>query len=233
MAPRTGDPRPRRTMGALLAAAEEAFADRPPEAVTVEELARNAGVAVTSIYNHFGSKEGLFAEVVDRALNVDREYMDIAYTPGRAPAEQINVAGEQYLRFYLDHPRFFRMLAFPSQPGPYPAAAEISKRLARRVDDQNARLRDALQRGMADGSVRQVDPDRAATVLWAAWNGIISLAWRPDPLRVDEPTLRELIRLAGDVVSNGLATGAMPERRKVHTIPRGRPGDRRQWPARQ
>jgi TetR/AcrR family transcriptional regulator len=81
-------------MNALLAAAGEVFADRPLEGVTVEELARSAGVAVTSIYNHFGSKEGLFAELVDRALDVDREYMDIAYTPDRTPAEQIRAAGE-------------------------------------------------------------------------------------------------------------------------------------------
>jgi TetR/AcrR family transcriptional regulator len=198
-------------MNALLAAAGEVFADRPLEGVTVEELARSAGVAVTSIYNHFGSKEGLFAELVDRALDVDREYMDIAYTPDRTPAEQISAAGEQYLRFYFDHPRFFRMLAFPNDPGSFPAAAEISTRLAQRVDDQNARLHTALRRGMADGSVREVDADRAATVLWAAWNGIISLAWRHDMLHVDEPTLRELIRLAGDIVATGLATAIVPD----------------------
>jgi TetR/AcrR family transcriptional regulator len=198
-------------MSALLAAAGEAFADRPFDEVTVDELARSAGVAVTSIYNHFGSKEALFAELVDRALDVDREYMDIAYTPERTPTEQISAAGEQYLRFYFDHPRFFRMLAFPNDPGSFPAAAQISTRLAQRVDDQNARLRSALQRGMANGSIRQVDANRAATVLWAAWNGIISLAWRHDTLHVDEPTLRELIRLAGNIVANGLATATVPD----------------------
>jgi AcrR family transcriptional regulator len=198
------DPRKRRTIDALLHAAEAVFAERPVEAITVEEIAARAGVAVGSIYNNFGSKAGLHAAVVDRALDVDREYMDRAYTPGRSPIEQLLAAGREYLRFYLDHPDFFRMLAFPGPPGNYPAAAETAARLSRRVDEQNARMVQALERGIADGSIRPIDPRQTATVLWASWNGVISLAWRPDELRQDETQLRSLLELAAEVVSFGL-----------------------------
>ena len=40
-------------------------------------------MAVGSIYNNFGSKAGLYAAVIERALDVDREYMDRAYMPER------------------------------------------------------------------------------------------------------------------------------------------------------
>lgn len=201
------DPRRQRTIDALLAAAEQVFADVPFEQVTVEEIAERAGVAVGSIYNNFGSKGGLYAAVVDRALDVDRDYMDRAYTADRSPIEQLEAAAEQYLRFSLEHPEFFRMLAFPAEAGSYPAAAETTARLARRVDEQNARMVDALERGIAEGSIRAVDARRAATVLWASWNGIISLAWRPDPLRQDDRALQELLALAADIVKRGLITG--------------------------
>src|SRR3954449_9591668 len=125
------DPRSRRTADALTRAAEELFSDRPATEVTVDEIAERAGVAVGSIYNHFGSKAGLHAAVVDRALDVDRAYMDRAYTDDRTPAEQIRAAAEQFLRFYLDHPDYFRMLAFPAEPGRYPAARALSELLAR------------------------------------------------------------------------------------------------------
>lgn len=98
------------------------------------------------------------------------------------------------------------MLAFPAAAGNYAAATETAERLARRVDGQNARLVDALQRGMADGSIRPVDPHQTATALWASWNGIISLAWRPDALRRDEGELQRLLTLAADVVKRGLVT---------------------------
>ena len=198
------DPRKQRTMDALLAAAQQMFAERPVDEVTVEEIGQHAGVAVGSIYNNFGSKEGLYAAVVGRALDVDRDYMDRAYTPDRNPIEQLLAASEQYLRFALDHPQFFRMLAFPAKPGPYPAAAETAALLSRRVDEQNARMVDAIERGIADGSIRKLDPRTTATILWASWNGIISLAWRHDDLHQDADELAELIEKAADLVSFGL-----------------------------
>ena len=191
-------------MDALLAAAQAMFSDRPVDEVTVEEIGHLAGVAVGSIYNNFGSKEGLYAAVVARALDVDRDYMDRAYTPDRDPIEQLLAASEQYLRFALDHPQFFRMLAFPAKPGPYAAAAETAALLSRRVDEQNARMVDAIERGIAEGSIRQLDPQKTATILWASWNGVISLAWRHDDLRQDPDALAELVQSAADLVSFGL-----------------------------
>ena len=198
------DPRKQRTMEALVAAAQQMFAERPVDDVTVEEIGQHAGVAVGSIYNNFGSKEGLYAAVVARALDVDRDYMDRAYTPDRSPIEQLLAASEHYLRFALDHPQFFRMLAFPAKPGPYAAAADTAALLSRRVDEQNARMVDAIERGIADGSIRQLDPPKTATILWASWNGIISLAWRHDDLRQDPEALRDLIEEAAELVSDGL-----------------------------
>ncbi len=198
------DPRKQRTIDALLAAAQPLFADRRVAEVTVEEMGRRAGVAVGSIYNNFGSKEGLYAAVVARALDVDRDYMDRAYTPDRSPIEQLLAAAEQYLRFALDHPNFFRMLAFPAKPGPYPGAEATAAQLSRRIDEQNARMVDAIARGITEGSIREVDPVMTATILWASWNGIISLAWRHDDLRLDAQQLAELLSRATDLVSYGL-----------------------------
>ena len=204
IAQRRMDPRKQRTMDSLVAAAQLMFTERPVDEVTVEEIGQHAGVAVGSIYNNFGSKEGLYAAVVAQALDVDRDYMDRAYTPDRKPIEQLLAASEQYLRFALDHPQFFRMLAFPTKPSPYPAAAETAALLALRVDEQNARMVDAIERGIADGSIRDLDPQSTATVLWASWNGIISLAWRHDDLRQSPEELAELIARAADLVSYGL-----------------------------
>ena len=74
------DPRKRRTLDALMRAAEEIFSERPVDEVTVGEIAARAGVAVGSLYNHFGSKAALHAAVVERALDVDRHDMDSACT---------------------------------------------------------------------------------------------------------------------------------------------------------
>ena len=85
-----------------------------------------------------------------------------------------------------------------------PAAADTAALLSRRIDEQNARMVDAIERGISDGSVRPLDPRTTATILWASWNGIISLAWRHDDLRQDPDALAELVKAAADLVSYGL-----------------------------
>ena len=198
------DPRRQRTVDALLRAAQEIFATRAVDEVTVEEIADAAGVAVGTLYNHFGSKAGLHAAVVERAVEVDRQFMDLAYTADRSPVEQLYAAAEEYLRFYLEAPEYFRMLAFPGDPGRYQAGRDLAERMARSVDEQNARMVEALRLGIEAGVVRDVDPASVATVLWASWNGVISLAWRPDELRRTEKELRELLRVATDAIARGL-----------------------------
>lgn len=198
------DPRAQRTVDALLSAAEQLFDARSVAEVTVEEIAATAGVAVGSVYNHFGSKSGLYAALVERALVVDRQFMDLAYVEGRGPVEQLYAAAEEYLAFYLANPEYFRMLAFPSEPGSYAAGQELSERLADSVDEQNRRMVDAIKRGIKAGTIRKVNASEMATVLWSSWNGIISLAWRQDRLRRDPRQLKRLLRAATDAFAHGL-----------------------------
>jgi TetR/AcrR family transcriptional regulator len=198
------DPRKQRTIDALLRAGKEIFATQSVEETTVEDIAAHAGVAVSSIYNHFGSKSGLHAAVVECALGIDRNHMDRAYTANRTPIEQLYAAADEYLAFYLTYPEYFRMLTFPTAPGQYAAGQDLSDRLARSVEQQNQRMVEALRAGMAAGTVREIDPEAAATVLWASWNGVISLGWRPDSLRRDESELRGLLHTATDIVAKGL-----------------------------
>ncbi len=198
------DPRARRTTDALLAAAEELFAEHTVDDVTVEQIASRAGVAIASVYNHFGSKAGLHAALVQRALDADRRHMDRAYTTDRTPVEQLFAAAEEYLAFYVANPEYFRMLAFPGGPGSYPAGRDLAERLAASVAEQNGRMVEALRNGMADGTIRRVDAEDAATVLWAAWNGVISLAWRQDRLQRHHDELARLLRIATDAFAHGL-----------------------------
>jgi TetR/AcrR family transcriptional regulator len=198
------DPRAERTIEALLLAAEQLFSKRPMADVTVEEIAATAGVAVGSVYNHFGSKAGLHIALVERALDTDRQYMDLAYVAGRSPVEQLYAAAEAYLAFYVSNPEYFRMLAFPADPGSYQAGRKLAERLAESVNEQNARMVEAIRLGIEAGVVRKVDPEDTATVLWAAWNGIISLGWRPDGLHRNDDELRRLLRVATEAVAHGL-----------------------------
>ncbi len=74
--PVSASPRRRRdaaaTREAILAAATRRFAVQGYERAGVREIAADAGVTAALVNRYFGSKEGLFAEVIERALDMGR-----------------------------------------------------------------------------------------------------------------------------------------------------------------
>ena len=58
----------RRTTERILDAAEEVFADKGFDGATLRDVAARVGVRVPSLYNHFDSKEALYAAVLERGI---------------------------------------------------------------------------------------------------------------------------------------------------------------------
>ncbi|HMG63559.1 MAG TPA: helix-turn-helix domain-containing protein, partial [Streptosporangiaceae bacterium] len=52
----------------LLDISRRLFAERGLDATSIEEIAAQAGVSKPVVYEHFGSKEGIYAVVVDREV---------------------------------------------------------------------------------------------------------------------------------------------------------------------
>ncbi|TMR00774.1 helix-turn-helix transcriptional regulator, partial [Actinomadura soli] len=54
------------TRGRIVAAAERLFASGGEEATSLRAITRGAGVNVAAIHYHFGGRDGLLREVLDR-----------------------------------------------------------------------------------------------------------------------------------------------------------------------
>src|SRR5439155_25099791 len=130
-----------RTVQAILEAAERKFLDHGFHNTTVEQISEAADVSVGSIYVHFGSKEGLYLALLERALDIEERYMREAFKPTLSLGQQLFAAGDAYLRFYLDHPAYFRILAFPHiDTRRDEQLASATHRLAERAEAQIARM---------------------------------------------------------------------------------------------
>lgn len=70
----------------VLAAAEEAFLAEGFDAVTMDDIARDAGIAKQTLYAHFASKEGLFLHLVTTMTGAagDRVLTDLPAIRGAA-----------------------------------------------------------------------------------------------------------------------------------------------------
>lgn len=77
-----------RNLERVLAAAHELFAERGDD-VTMEEVARRAGVGIGTIYRRFPSKEHLFAAVSHAACADTRHCLVAAVTAEAGPLQQL------------------------------------------------------------------------------------------------------------------------------------------------
>jgi AcrR family transcriptional regulator len=93
----------------LLDVGRSLFAERGFEATSIEEIAARAGVSKPIVYEHFGSKEGLYAVVVDREMQSLLHRVTGALTAGH-PRELLEQAALALLTYVEDETDGFRIL---------------------------------------------------------------------------------------------------------------------------
>lgn len=187
------------TRTAIIEHAESLILESGATALTLEIVAERADVAVQTIYNRVGGRSALLMAVAEKAFEENRAYMDAAYrTPG-TPLERLQVAANGYFRFAMERPTAFRLLADP------PNDPEALLRVSELVRHQNGKMEAAITDGIADGSIDPgVDAHLATTSLWAAANGILSLAWRADSAPVEAQMMERLWAQWMAIVIKGL-----------------------------
>lgn len=194
-----------RTAAAILDAAERLFLRRGFAATRMEDLSRIADVALGSIYAHFGDKEGVYAGLIDRALELDRHYSEGGFEQGDSPLERLVGLAEGYLRFAREHPGYFRLFRFPPHDRPSGDDADGPEaRVAERIGEETARMADLLKEAIAEGVVREVDPLSTARFLWAAWDGVIASHLGPANMALDDEEFEQALNRARETIIRGL-----------------------------
>ena len=143
-ASQAGDRRVARSRAAVLEAGVELLVEGGPNAVTVEAVVQRSGVAKTTIYRHWSSRDDLVVDVIGEVV-------------GSAPTLSPDMAFEPALRMLIrancerardDRLRraFPAMLLAKAQGQP-----ELDSLRSQTDEDQRALLEDLLRRGIAEG----------------------------------------------------------------------------------
>ena len=99
-----------RTRDALIRAGRELFAERPVDAVAIDDIVRQADVAKGSFYNHFVDREALVRTITD-AIREDLEAaIAVANAGVEDPARRVARAVCVYQRYAVDEPLSTRVL---------------------------------------------------------------------------------------------------------------------------
>ncbi len=179
---------------AILAAAEEAFAEDGIGRAKMESIAARAGVAVGTLYNYFEDREALLACLVgERRAELLRKLDDAVAAGRRQPFEEALISFLRTLfSHWTDHQELLRVILQADGAGLAAGRGHILDEVTRRTETLLRRGRTAgvlrpdaagLQATLLVGMVRNVlrrdasgrpgraAPDRAAQVLEAFLRG--------------------------------------------------------------
>jgi AcrR family transcriptional regulator len=200
----------RQTRQAILDTALQLFAEKGYFGTTLRDIAAGVEVRESALYNYFPSKEALF----DMLMAADyEEKMERFSRLSKAPIDDVRSALERLAGMALEHfsaPRqqqLFRMLMADGLR----LAKDGRINLIERMNSGLAHLRDLMARLIAEGWIRDTDPD----VLVIAFMGPL-LMWRHfDAIRADHPLVVERDAFARSHVEQFLrgAAGRPLERR--------------------
>lgn len=121
----------------LMEVARAVFAVSGYESASIEEIARQAGVSKPIVYEHFGSKEGLHAAVVDRELDTLVARVIKPISEG-APRERFEGAVLAFLAYVKEEPDGFAVLTRDSP------TAHARRGLTRVIGDTAERVGDVF-----------------------------------------------------------------------------------------
>ncbi len=159
----------------LVETAKAAFADVGPE-VSLDEIARRAGVGIGTLYRHFPTRDAI-VEAVYR-----REVDELAGAATRLLASQ--PAGEalhQWMRLFVDYIATKKVIAS--------ALGSIVGGASELYASSGARIMEAtfllVERAGAAGDIRpNVDPKDLLRALIGFTYGVDNVGWRPSALRL-------------------------------------------------
>ncbi len=87
---------------AVIEAAGELFIAQGYGAVSMDAIARSAGVSKATLYAHFASKDRLFATIINEACQQNVALSDLLPAQSDDPATALTTLGQRMLRFLLD-----------------------------------------------------------------------------------------------------------------------------------
>jgi TetR/AcrR family transcriptional regulator of autoinduction and epiphytic fitness len=140
------DPRVARSRAAILEAGVDLLVEGGPNAVTIEAVVQRSGVAKTTVYRHWESREDLVVDVIGEVVkSAPAPAADVAFEPALRTMmrAQCSQACDDRVR------RAFPALLLANAQGQF----ELDRLRSRSQHNQTAQIEALLERGVAEGSI--------------------------------------------------------------------------------
>jgi AcrR family transcriptional regulator len=170
----------------IIEAARTVFGARTYDQVSMNEIAKAAGIAKSSIYTYFPNQEALFVETAFRDTEKFIAVLKKRVEEERSPALATLI--DDYLDYHIDHDAHWRMITHFALHGNIgEASAEKLNRISRQVMDL---LETVLKKFAYPGDTRLL-----SHTLFAALSGIM-ISFRKYPGRSEQERISHMKRIA-------------------------------------
>src|SRR5512139_2637307 len=96
----------------ILESAAEVFSQKGYNGASMSDIAEAVGLQKATLYHHFGSKQEILAELLDRAMSIVTRNMALVLLMECPPDEKIRIAMQTYLQVLCEQPDLSSVLLF-------------------------------------------------------------------------------------------------------------------------
>lgn len=184
----------------ILQTAMKLFGEKGYQGVSIEEIARTAGVSKGLVIYHFTSKENLLVQVLRQGTMALFEQLDTAIQDHETAKDKIRAAVEMYLSIASAGPALTRMAMIAVFEAAY--SDSIRNLWLAFMEENLDRFAKLIEEGIANGELKQVDSHLVTQLVMAMAFEVIRLAsLRQEPFHPHE-VADEVTKILFDGISN-------------------------------
>ena len=186
------------TRTALLDAAARRYARHGPRKTTMEEVGRAAGFSRATVYKHFPSKDALYRALLDQATQKFIAEVKTCIAQPDGARGKLRQIVEIARRVYSGSPVLLGAAASDDEMQIEAIAAEAMRSQEAQVV---ALLAEVLREGVRAGSIRAIDPESVAYLIFQLGNVLVirEVSGRPDF------PFQKILAAMDDLIDRGLA----------------------------
>lgn len=158
----------------IIEVAEKLFFEKGLRNVTMDEVAGRLRYSKATVYSYFSSKDELFFEICQRGNAILQKQLQEAIVKQTLGVDKVRAIGRSFFEFAFNYPHYYKFISYFVSGSDF----AIDEALEVKMLHLDKVLVDAIQKGIEDGSIREVNPQLVSKCLWAMATGILDMIFQ-------------------------------------------------------